>query len=447
MSIAAAASFSSTTLAPRNDTLSVVPESQQQQQSSLSLSLNVRMHGQWYDLTKWRKAHPGGSHFIDYYNGRDATEVMDAFHSAKGRAMYTRLPKSLPDTVQRLESTVPPDTSTQLAFRTLRSQLEDEGLWQRDWVHEWTQLGLWATCGAVAVATVNLATIPAISIVTLSLSLTAAGWLGHDYVHGVDDFCNRMRPFGALAAGLCPTWWSDKHNKHHALTNEQGVDEDLATNPLLYTWAPDPSQDSPLRKWQHCTFWLPFSLLFALWRVASIAVAVQGMMEKRPGAKGEALGLLVHYAILWTLFPFKVWFPAVLLSGLISSVIVTTTHQSEDLFDEYQHDWVAAQFRSTRNAVMSNPFSSWLWGGMQYQVEHHLFPSMPRHRYPHLRPRLQEFCRQHGLEYRESGEGEILWRNWQLYRRIAGASPVPGAPLSTGRPGQQGAIDASAASS
>ena len=57
-----------------------------------------------------------------------------------------------------------------------------------------------------------------------------------------------------------------QHNKHHALTNEVGVDEDIATDPFLYTWAPDPEHDSPLRKIQHLIFYVPFSALFALLR-------------------------------------------------------------------------------------------------------------------------------------------------------------------------------------
>jgi len=190
--------------------------------------------------------------------------------------------------------------------------------------------------------------------------MTAAGWLGHDYVHGVDKFSDRLRNFAALAAGLNPTWWSDKHNKHHALTNEQGVDEDIATDPFLYTRAPEPTQDSPLRKIQHYIFWLPFSFLFALWRVDSMQVAIESVEQKRPNAKSELYGLLAHYFILLTIFPINVWVPAVFLSGLMSALIVTPTHQSEQMFDDYQPDWVTAQFQSTRNAVMSNPFSEWL---------------------------------------------------------------------------------------
>lgn len=171
-------------------------------------SLDVRLHGTWYDLSGWRKAHPAGAHWIDWYDGRDATEVMDGFHSAKGRSMYQRLPKSKGRTIQQLEATVEPDTSTQLAFRKLREDLEKEGFWDRDMMHEYTQLGLWATFFLGAAATAN--TLPFLSTSLLAIAMTAAGWLGHDYIHGVDKFTDRFRVFAALSAGLSPTWWSDK---------------------------------------------------------------------------------------------------------------------------------------------------------------------------------------------------------------------------------------------
>eukprot|EP00438_Fugacium_kawagutii_P001899 Skav201631 [mRNA] locus=scaffold3582:122033:124889:- [translate_table: standard] len=53
-----------------------------------------------------------------------------------------------------------------------------------------------------------------------------------------------MRFMGPLCAGMSPLWWSDKHNKHHALTNEIGVDEDIATDPVLFVRPPDPKNDS-----------------------------------------------------------------------------------------------------------------------------------------------------------------------------------------------------------
>lgn len=170
----------------------------------------------------------------------------------------------------------------------------------------------------------------------------------------------------------------------HFTANEQGVDEDIATDPFLFAYAPDPSQDSPMRKIQHIVFPITFSFMFALWRYDALKVTIEAVEKNRKGAKAELYSLLAHYFVLFTVFPAVVWIPAVFMSGLVSALIVTPTHQSEEMFDEYQPDWVTAQFQSTRNAITSNPVSEWIWGGMQYQLEHHLFPSMPRNKVSHL---------------------------------------------------------------
>jgi hypothetical protein len=141
---------------------------------------------------------------------------MDAFHTQKGREMYKRLPASAPETAAVLEASAAPYSQTELNFRKLRDQLESEGWWERDFVHEGKLLAIWASLVTGAALTAESA--PPLSTFLLGLSMTNAGWLGHDYIHGVDKFSQVMRPFAAVAAGLGPTWWSDKHNKHHALS-------------------------------------------------------------------------------------------------------------------------------------------------------------------------------------------------------------------------------------
>lgn len=130
--------------------------------------------------------------------------------------MYKRLPKSRTETVELMKDAVVPDSQTQIAFRQLREDLEKEGFWKRDNVHEAKILGIWG--GLVLTAALTAASLPVVSSFLLGLSMTAAGWLGHDYIHGVDSFSDKLRNFAGYAAGLHPTWWSDKHNKHHALS-------------------------------------------------------------------------------------------------------------------------------------------------------------------------------------------------------------------------------------
>lgn len=243
-----------------------------------SNSLAVRIHNVWYDLSGWRKAHPAGSHWIDWYDGRDATEVMDAFHSEKARNMYQRLPRSDPKVVAQLEAEAEPDSEATKNFREVRSpphareswvdqpqqgpppalltqglfspgqlrrQLEEDGWWERDVWHEVKLLSIWSGLGlsAAYLSHTDLWGSWPLSVFLLGMFFTQSGWLGHDYVHGVDKWTDRFRQLTTAFAGLGVTWWSDKHNKHHALTNEVGVDEDIATDPFLYTWAPDPKHD------------------------------------------------------------------------------------------------------------------------------------------------------------------------------------------------------------
>ena len=68
---------------------------------------------------------------------------MDAFHSQKGREMYKRLPASTPETSAVLEASTAPYSQTEINFRKLRDELESNGWWERDYVHEAKLLGIW----------------------------------------------------------------------------------------------------------------------------------------------------------------------------------------------------------------------------------------------------------------------------------------------------------------
>mmetsp|Transcript_27277 Transcript_27277/g.73793 ORF Transcript_27277/g.73793 Transcript_27277/m.73793 type:complete len:106 (+) Transcript_27277:1202-1519(+) len=92
---------------------------------------------------------------------------------------------------------------------------------------------------------------------------------------------------------------------------------------------------------------------------------------------------------------------------------------------EHEHDYVKNQFEATRDCRTSNPFSEWLWGGMQYQLEHHLMPTMPRYKYPALVPLVQKFAKENNIEYRASNELQLLKDNYMLYVDVARAPADP----------------------
>eukprot|EP00435_Cladocopium_sp_Y103_P062515 s1151_g24.t1 len=174
-------------------------------------------------------------------------------------------------------------------------KLEDEGWWQRDMALEARQWLVWALVTGLGVACARSGGWPSVAgVVLLALANTQAGWLAHDYIHGVDSFADRMRFMGPLCAGMSPLW-------HHAMTNEIGVDEDIATDPVLFVRAPDPKNDSWHRRIQHLTVPLSFSMLFVVWRTDSIKVIWNELRKKKPrkGAITEAEGTVAVVPWNW----------------------------------------------------------------------------------------------------------------------------------------------------
>jgi len=391
-------------------------ESKSSKTRSKRKRLVVRMDDRWVDLTGWRNAHPAGSHWIDVFDKADATEVMHAFHSDSAHQMLQRIPDAKPEHVPTGDLAPPEVTSHTRNFRALREQLNNEGWFKRQPLMEAGTLAGWVCTMAAALALCKSGKF-ALSAVMLGLSNTSAGWLAHDYIHGRGKWASFMRGFGELAGGMSGTWWSDKHNMHHALTNVVGVDEDLMVDPALFLWAPSKENDNPmLRKIQHWYWALPYSSLFALWRVDSLKVSVQRKLW------GEATRLGLHYALLFKLFnPLKVCLPAVFFSGLLTATIVTVSHVTEDLFFDGPHkaDFVETQFRTTRDFVCSNPIFEYFAGGMNYQLEHHLFPTMPRYKYPALVPVIKQFAAENGFEYKVSSDAGILKRTVQHLKHVA----------------------------
>ncbi|EOD25228.1 hypothetical protein EMIHUDRAFT_463495 [Emiliania huxleyi CCMP1516] len=338
-------------------------------------ALPVRIDGEWFDLRRWRAAHPAGVHWLDGFAGRDATDVM-----------LSRLPR-LSAAVQ--PPSLPPASALTLGFRRLRARLVAEGWYERLWWREAQNLLPCLACYGVGWRLARAA--PLLATVSLALGSTSAGWIAHDLVHGRGRFCAAMRGFGALMNGHSSTWW---------------------------------------RRLQHLYALPVYSALFALWRFNS----ARTVWSKRLWREAAPMGLnylrgALEAARVWMALclPPAVAVGHVLLAGALTATIVTVSHQAEDLFHEHQDDWVASQVHSTRDAVTSSPFSEWLWGGMQYQLEHHLLPTMPRYRYPSAAPLVRQLCAEHGVEYRVDSELGVVRRNFAMLREVARAGAEEGA--------------------
>jgi len=378
----------------------------------------MKIDGEWYDCSGWAKAHPGGAPFVEWFDGRDATDVFYALHSygPNGSAValerLKKLPKCDPPALEEMHGD-PAAIAQCESFRDFRVQLEKDGWFKRNPIME--VLSLANVVGLCTLGTAIAHTAPLAATIILGVGMQQAGWLGHDYVHGRGAWCSLMRNMGGFVNGHSTDWWTQKHSRHHSFTNEEGKDEDVMQEPFFFLRPPSESgrEDSWSRKWQHLYGYPLYMVTFALWRVDSI----RSVWRRKDWT--EAAVLAANYAWLACLPP-AVALGSVLVSGFLVGAIVSATHQSEEIMEE-QGEFVDVQFRSTRDAAAENPLLTYLWGGMDVQLPHHLFPTMPRYKYHALRPVLMKWAEENGHHYRISPSIEIIKENWRQLRDVARA--------------------------
>lgn len=374
----------------------------------------MRIHDRVYDLTSWRHKHPGGAWIMDQLHNQDATDYFEAFHSKDAAAVLKLLPSTPCQDAQ-----IPRDLVSR-RFEELRSKLEREGWFRRDWMVEMYRYVV-PTLLLVGLGVALAWRYPVLATVLLGVGLQQAGWLGHDFTHGRDTIGTPLwMLISTLIAGFSPKWWSNKHNTHHAFPNRIGEDSDIHNEPVLHLWFPTPDKDVWYRRYQHLYYPFAYSMLYISWRLQSVHFALT--------RKDWADRVLIVLSNAWLAFlPWRVAVGALLIGGFLVAIVVTANHQVEELLDATtKRNFVVDQFLTTRGVVCPDPLTEFLFGGMQYQLEHHLFPIMPRHRYPALRSIVTQFAKENGMEHKLSGIADILHRNYVVMREMSQAQAPAG---------------------
>ncbi|WP_328911938.1 MULTISPECIES: fatty acid desaturase family protein [unclassified Streptomyces] len=256
----------------------------------------------------------------------------------------------------------------------------------------------------------------------LALALPAAvlsartGFVGHDAGHqqiaGGRDTNRAIALFhGNLLLGMGAGWWTDKHNKHHANPNHVGKDPDVEVGALVWTRAQAVEREGFARFLAKYQAWLFFPMLL----LEGLALKVASFQDlRRMGTRDRMVegGLLVAHVVvyasvlltflpLWQAVAFAALHHA--LFGLHLGCAFAPNHKGMAMPEEGAR-WghLRRQVLTSRN-VRGNPVTDFMLGGLNYQIEHHLFPSLPR---PHLRlaqPLVRAHCRKLGVSYTETG--------------------------------------------
>ena len=264
--------------------------------------------------------------------------------------------------------------------------------------------------------------------------------LAHDFGHRQFSFHSSLKNdwltlvFGNLLLGLSRQWGIDKHNEHHGHPNQLDLDPDVEIPLLAF------EEEQALDKRGLARFVVKYqaALIFPLSLLQAISMlrsSIGFLAAKR--AKStlvEAMMICAHFALyLGLLFSVLEPLQALLfiavhrgLFGIYMVSIFAPNHKAMPLLERGNEvDFLRRQVLTSRN-VIAHPITDFWYGGLNYQIEHHLFPRMPRNKLGEAQPIIKGFCRDQGIAYHETS---VL----ESYKEILQHLHKVGAPLREAR--------------
>jgi fatty acid desaturase len=252
----------------------------------------------------------------------------------------------------------------------------------------------------------------------MAVTYTHVAFLGHDAGHKQVFSTHRANyllgvALGNLGIGLSYQWWIDKHNRHHAHPNEVGKDPDIQPGVLVYTRWQARMRTGASRLWTRIQAYLFFPLLVLEGlnlHASSVRALLRRPVKSRKDRAVEITLFGVHvvsypavvFLVLspWQAIAFIVAHQA--LFGVYMGCSFAPNHKGMPvLTTEDDLDYLRRQVLTTRN-VHGGRAVDFLFGGLNYQIEHHLFPSMPRPNLRRSQQLIQQFCAEHGVSYTQT---------------------------------------------
>ncbi len=215
--------------------------------------------------------------------------------------------------------------------------------------------------------------------------------------------------------------WRVKHNvAHHTYTNVDGFDDDATQVPLARFAPSQPAR--PWYRFQQYYIWPMYTLMGLRWQtVGDLAAFRRGAVGKsalrRP--RGWTLVGIVGgkaFFITWALVIPMLVYPwwgvvgAYVIFTMVTSLIMATTFQlahcveeatfaSADELRAERRIWAVHEVETTVDFCPRNPVVTWMLGGLNFQIEHHLFPKVPHTHYPKIAEIVRRNCLKHGVRY------------------------------------------------
>nr|AAP23033.1 sphingolipid delta-8 desaturase [Primula farinosa] len=381
----------------------------------------ISIHGQVYDVSSWAALHPGGTAPLMALAGHDVTDAFLAYH---------------PPSTARL---LPPLSANLLLEHYSVSPTSSD---YRKLLHNFHKLDLFQTKSHTTcftfVAMVVLFFLSLLGVFcsdstwvhlasggVMGVAWIQSGWLGHDSGHYQIMSSRKTNRFaqvlsGNCLAGISIAWWKWNHNAHHLACNSLDYDPDLQHMPFFvvsskfFNSLTSRFYDRKLNfdgvsrflvSYQHWSFYPVMCL-------ARINLFAQSFMllfssRKVPDRVQEIFGI----GVFWVWYPLLVsclpnWGERIMF--VVASFSVTGIQHVQFCLNHFSaevylgppegNDWFEKQTAGTLN-ISCHSWMDWFHGGLQFQIEHHLFPRLPRSQLRKVSPFVRDLCKKHNLPY------------------------------------------------
>jgi len=249
----------------------------------------------------------------------------------------------------------------------------------------------------------------------------------HDGSHGSFSeykWVNKLAATSINLLGANHFMWNMKHNMiHHSFTNVDGVDDDIEIG-FLMRMAPSQKRYK-MHRFQHFYFCFLYMLLYVFWiffsdynKYFSRRIGAMPLKKMTLNDHFAFWGVKVYHAAVFILIPiltvgWLAWLVGFLtmsvVAGFVLSIVFQLAHTVEHTefpvadveTNKLPDEFAAHQIKTTANFATKNKLVSWLVGGLNFQIEHHLFPKISHVHYPAISDIVRAVCREYQLQYIE----------------------------------------------
>ncbi|KAL7164571.1 hypothetical protein ACSBR2_040468 [Camellia fascicularis] len=381
----------------------------------------ISIQGKVYDVSDWAKDHPGGYLPLLSLAGQDVTDAFVAYHP---NTAWQYLDKFFNGYF--IEDYSVSEVSKD--YRMLVSEFSQMGLFEKK-----GHLALISFCFMALLFSVSVWGVLCCSSIWVHLVCGGlmgglwiqSGWAGHDSGHYQIMPSKNLNRFvqiltGNCLAGISIAWWKWNHNAHHISCNSLDFDPDLQHMPFFVVSSklfnsltscfyerkmPFDSVTRLFVSYQHWTFY-PV-MCFARLNLFAQSFMLLFSKRKVPNRVQEILGISV----------FWIWYPLLVsclpnwgerLMFVLASFAVSGIQHVQFCLNHFSSivyvgppsgsDWCGKQTRGTLDITCPS-WMDWFHGGLQFQIEHHLFPRLPRSQLRKVSPFVRELCKKHNLPY------------------------------------------------